>query len=388
MGPMDVFKITAVLPLLVASIAFFISEEPIQKGNIANADSNESTSVTDANSGFAVEMQPQKSNVIPSLPIATNQNQIVASSDADTKVEVIVDGGNNSDVDVDVGVSEQIQSLWKAIKEPAIWKPALFLFLWQSTPTSDGAFLFFMTNDLGFGPEFLGRVRLATAAASLLGVWGYQKYLRTVRRLMVPDTVLHYSYLVLMFFLLFQNTTFGHFSFHLCISLTQFCLSSIKIVQTKLLQVAIKDILFWTSIASAPLGLINLLLISHANRSLGIPDGAFVFGDDVVLAILGEFAFLPTLVLAARICPPGVEAVLFATLMSIFNGASTVGTEVGALLTKMLGVTESNFDNLGLLTIICSLTSLYPLLFIGLLDETASKSEAEMEDEEANLSTL
>lgn len=124
------------------------------------------------------------------------------------------------------------------------------------------------------------------------------------------------------------------------------------------------------------------MLISHANRSLGIPDSAFVFGDDVVLAILGEFAFLPTLVLAARICPPGVEAVLFATLMSIFNGASTVGTEVGAVLTKMFDVTENNFENLGLLTIICNLTSLYPLLFIGLLDGVGTKSEAELEEEQ------
>ncbi len=156
------------------------------------------------------------------------------------------------------------------------------------------------------------------------------------------------------------------------------------------IQVPIKKILLWTTIISAPLGLLNLLLISHTNRLIGIPDQAFVFGDDVVLAILGQFAFLPTLVLAAKICPPGVEAVLFATLMSIFNGASTVGTEVGALLTSILGVTENNFDNLGLLTVICNLSSLLPLLAIGLLEDggVGSKSEAEMETEEDVDSTL
>jgi len=227
--------------------------------------------------------------------------------------------------DADLDPSKQIQDLWMAIKKPEIWRPALFMFLWQSTPTSDGAFLYFMTNDLGMGPEFLGRVRLVTSAASLLGVWVYQKFLRTV---------------------------------------------------------AIKDILFWSAIISAPLGLTSLILISHANRAIGIPDGAFVFGDDVALAILGQVAFLPTLVLAARLCPPGVEAVLFATLMSIFNGASTVGTEVGAALTKWLGVTENNFENLSLLTIICSLSSLYPLLFIGWLDDVGSVSEKELEKEQ------
>mmetsp|Transcript_29876 Transcript_29876/g.54043 ORF Transcript_29876/g.54043 Transcript_29876/m.54043 type:complete len:539 (-) Transcript_29876:71-1687(-) len=259
MNPRDVFSLTAILPLLVATIAFFVNESPMQE---------ESTK-------GAVE-----------------------------------------------GIQEQVSTLWSTVKEPSIWKPALFLFLWQSTPTSDGAFLYFMTNDLHMGPEFLGRVRLVTAAAGLVGVWVYNTFLKTV---------------------------------------------------------PIKDVLFWSSIISTPLGLSTLLLITHVNREMGIPDGAFVFGDDVALAILGQVAFLPTLVLAARLCPPGVEAVLFATLMSIFNGASTLGTEIGAALTKVLGVTESDFTNLGLLTFICNISSLYPLLFIGWLDGVGSESEAEME---------
>ena len=269
MKPQDVFTITAFLPLVVASIALLINETPVQDDSIALID------------------------------------------------------GDQSNIESDQ-IQSQIQSLWEAIKQPSIYKPALFLFLWQSTPTSDGAFLYFMTDELGFGPEFLGRVRLFSAIASLFGVFLYNQYLKTK---------------------------------------------------------PIKDILFWSSIISTPLGLSSLLLISHANRSLGIPDGAFVFGDDVALSILGEIAFLPTLVMAARLCPPGVEAVLFATLMSINNAAGTLGTELGALLTKQLGVTETNFDNLGLLTAICSLSSLYPLVFIGWLDEVGSKSEEELEKE-------
>ena len=107
-----------------------------------------------------------------------------------------------------------------------------------------------------------------------------------------------------------------------------------------------------------------------------------MLGDDVALTLLGELSFLPILVLAARICPPGVEAVLFATLMSVFNGAGTVGTEFGALLTSKLGVTESNFDNLALLTIICNLSSLIPLLFLGLLDDVGDMTTSQMEDDD------
>ena len=98
----------------------------------------------------------------------------------------------------------------------------------------------------------------------------------------------------------------------------------------------------------------------------------------------GEIAFLPTLVLAARLCPPGIEAVLFATLMSLYNGASTVGTEIGAALTKGFGVTESDFSNLALLTIICNVSSIFPLVFIGWLDGVGDESSEEMEANQLN----
>jgi hypothetical protein len=186
-------------------------------------------------------------------------------------------------------MQRQLDLLWSALRQPSIYKPAAFIFLWQSTPTADGAFFFFLSNDIGLGPEFLGRVRLLTAGAGLVGVFLYQKFLRTQ---------------------------------------------------------SIKDVLFWCTLASFPLGMLPVLLITHVNRSLGIPDTALIFGDDAALAALGQISFMPTLVLAARLCPPGIEAVLFATLMSINNAAGTVGTELGALLTKLAGVTDDNFDNL------------------------------------------
>lgn len=275
MSPRQVFGIASFLPLLVALMSLSIEEQPVNRKSIGD------------------------SSAINELALE--------SPDENNNMEAI---------------KQQISDLWDALLQPSIYKPVLFIFLWQATPTSEGAMLYFLTNDIGFGPEFLGRVRLVTAAASLFGVWLYQKSLRSV---------------------------------------------------------PIKNVLLWTSIISVPLGLTQLLLISHYNRELGIPDAAFVFGDDVALSILGELAFLPTLVLAARLCPAGVEAVLFATLMSIYNGASTVGTELGAGLTKLLGVTESDFSNLALLTIICNVSSLLPLFFIGWLDGVGDESSEEME---------
>ena len=68
-----------------------------------------------------------------------------------------------------------------------------------------------------------------------------------------------------------------------------------------------------------------------------------------------------------------MEGTLFALLMSGFNGAGILGTELGALLTQLLGVTAdeggaTDFTNLGLLVTICNLSSLLPLLALNWLD--------------------
>lgn len=92
---------------------------------------------------------------------------------------------------------------------------------------------------------------------------------------------------------------------------------------------------------------------------------------------------MPVLVLAARICPEGMEATLFATLMSIFNAGSLVGGLIGAALTQIFGITKDRFDNLTLLVILCNLSSLLPLPLLGLLPEESpdlsSKESSDIE---------
>ncbi|KAG0600632.1 hypothetical protein M758_11G049200 [Ceratodon purpureus] len=217
----------------------------------------------------------------------------------------------------------QLSFLWQTVKEPSIFWPTLFIFLWQATPTSDTAMFFFTTNHLGFGPEFLGRVRLVTAVASLVGVGLYNSYLKDV---------------------------------------------------------PLRKIFLWTTLLGTALGSTQLLLVTGVNRSLGVSDEWFAMGDSLVLTVLGQVSFMPILVLAARLCPPGVEATLFATLMSISNGGGVVGGVFGAGLTQLLGVTSQNFDNLALLLVLCNASSLLPLPFLNLLP---SESELEATVEKA-----
>ena len=111
----------------------------------------------------------------------------------------------------------------------------------------------------------------------------------------------------------------------------------------------------------------QLLLVTRLNQTLGIPDKAFAAVDSVLLTALGRVALMPVLVLAARLCPTGVEASLYAMLMSLSNLGSGVGDALGAALTAALGVTAHRFDGLPALVAICAVGRLAPLLLLPLV---------------------
>ncbi|MDS3861681.1 folate/biopterin family MFS transporter [Thermosynechococcaceae cyanobacterium BACA0444] len=207
-----------------------------------------------------------------------------------------------------------ILNVAQALKQKQIWLPVAFLFLWQATPSSDSAFFFFTTNELGFDPEFLGRVRLVTSLAALLGVWIFQRFLRGL---------------------------------------------------------PVRTIFLWSTILSAALGMTTLLLVTHVNRGLGIDDHWFSLGDSLILTVMGQIAFMPVLVLAARLCPPGIEATLFALLMAISNLANLVSHETGALLTHWLGISDQEFGQLWILVVVANLSTLLPLPLLNWLPDQA-----------------
>eukprot|EP00884_Botryococcus_braunii_P002175 jgi/Botrbrau1/11959/Bobra.341_1s0024.1 len=248
-GPRPVFALTAIFPLVVCLSAILISEAP--------SGSNPSKIKNDA------ELQrPDSPQMSPrNVPLRECFGRLAA----------------------------QARSLWSAVSRPTILLPAGFVFLWQATPSADTAMFYFQTNELGFTPEFMGRVRLVGALASLAGVAVYNTWLKDV---------------------------------------------------------PLRKMFLWTAVLGTALGLTQLLLITGYNKQLGLSNELFVLGDSLVLTVLGQVSFMPILVLAARICPEGVEATLFATLMSILNAGGFTGSFLGSGLTMLFGVTATNFERL------------------------------------------
>jgi hypothetical protein len=98
---------------------------------------------------------------------------------------------------------------------------------------------------------------------------------------------------------------------------------------------------------------------------LGIPDTWFVILDDIVLSIFGQITFMPIMILAAKMCPPGTEAMLYAAIMSANNLSGSFGKILGGFLMKFMQITDNDFTNLPLLMIITNLSGLTPLLFLN-----------------------
>lgn len=200
--------------------------------------------------------------------------------------------------------------LWSAIRQPMIYKPALFIFLICVTPGYGGVMTFFYERELGFTANEFGMLDIMGYIVSIAGTFIYKRFLRNV---------------------------------------------------------SFPKIFFWALLLSFVLENTLLLLVLHINRDMGIPDFVFALIERIVITLIGQFISMPMVVLGARVCPVGVEGTLYALLMSITNMGDVVSSEWGSLLTSMFGVTSSNFKNLWKLMLLCNIFDIIPLLSIKLV---------------------
>ncbi|CAI5509936.1 unnamed protein product [Closterium sp. Naga37s-1] len=233
-GTRFVFGVTALLPLITTAVGFYVPEERVTTSTRVTTNKDSTTTGTAAR-GIGGELEILGEG-------REKGGDRVGEGGWEGGAVGGVEGGGVGVVAAGGGAREtwawawgQVVFLWETIRQPAILLPTTFIFLWQATPHSETAMFFFTTNELGFGPEFLGRVRLVTALASLAGVGVFNFYLK---------------------------------------------------------EVPLRKLFLWTNIAGALLGSTQLLLVTGLNRSLGISDQYFLLGDSLILTVLGQY-FLP-----------------------------------------------------------------------------------------------
>lgn len=202
------------------------------------------------------------------------------------------------------------QKMSSALRQPSIYRPALFLFLVCVTPGYGSVMTFFYQRELKFTPDEFGTLDVLGHLVAIVGTYIYKRYLR-------------------------------------------------EVAFRKILGIA----LFTSFLLSNSL----LLLVLHVNRTMGIPDFVFALIERIVITLVGQFITMPMVVMGARICPVGVEGTLYALLMSITNIGGVVGEEWGSLLTTMFGISSDNFTNLWKLMLVCHLFDLVPMFSLRLV---------------------
>lgn len=205
---------------------------------------------------------------------------------------------------------QTIKSLLKAFRNKDIYKPALFLFIIGVTPGYGTVTSYFFEQVLKFSAYDFTYLDITSYVSGLLGIMIYKRYLTGV---------------------------------------------------------SFRKIFFWTLTLSWVLKWSYMVLIFRLNLDLGIPDIWFALADSIILTLIGQCILMPVVVLGARICPPGVEGSLYATLMSISNLAGVISSEWGSVFANMFNVDRNHFENFWKLIVLCNIIDLLPIASVRLL---------------------
>ncbi|SBS85372.1 folate transporter 2, putative [Plasmodium malariae] len=209
-------------------------------------------------------------------------------------------------------IVKQLTDLVKFINTPVFLGPFLYIFVYMSGPDYDDAFFFFCTNKLGFRPTFMGTLRLTYGIASLIGIIVYRVFLK------------------------------NH---------------------------GLKKSLIITTLVSFPIYISPIILTEKINKYFGISDELFVLSGGFLIEAITEIQLLPLFILTANICQPGLEASVFATILSVKNLGSLTKKGTSSFLTYLMNIDSYNFDSLSVYILICGLFLLLSLTLVPLLPD-------------------
>ena len=121
---------------------------------------------------------------------------------------------------------------------------------------------------------------------------------------------------------------------------------------------------------------LDLALALHWNERIGVSAAAFAAVDSAVYFLAWQLKNLPVYTLAAKVCPPGVEASLTACIAGMNDLSGSVAQYLGAALTSFCGVTSSDFRRIWILYLIRTACKLIPIPLVLLVPSEARLREA------------
>ena len=220
--------------------------------------------------------------------------------------------------------------------DPRVWKPVLFLFVFAACPTNADAWTSFLYGRAE-EPEHSAAAADATANTTARP--------HVLQPLHLDETVLGYVGVV---------TTLSQ-------------AAGATLYRCFLKRLRLRPLFASIVAASSLLQLTQLVLIERVNVAVGVPDVAFVLGDDAVLEVSRELLAMPMMVMMAALCPDGAASTVFALLTSVQMAGATLSGSLSSGLTRAVGVRLGDFSRLPHLTLACVAIRLGTLLALGLV---------------------
>lgn len=132
-----------------------------------------------------------------------------------------------------------------------------------------------------------------------------------------------------------------------------------------------RRLLMMTNVVLSILNLSDVIILSRTNVKYGIPDTAFVLGGSVLQTIVGQWMWMPGVVIMSQLCPKGMEATMYALLAGCHNLGNTIASNCGAYVLMVLGCSPSGADSessqFDRLWIASALSTVLPMLTLFLL---------------------
>jgi len=106
-----------------------------------------------------------------------------------------------------------------------------------------------------------------------------------------------------------------------------------------------RGLLMVSNIALSVLSLSDVVLFTRLNVRLGLPDHLFVLGSSVLTSVIGQWMWMPGIVILSQLCPKGMEATMYALLAGCHNLGNTIASTCGAWVLEVFNCQPSGADN-------------------------------------------
>ena len=131
---------------------------------------------------------------------------------------------------------------------------------------------------------------------------------------------------------------------------------------------------------------------AYVTERLDIDPKVFLMLNSIVYSFIGQLSFLPMIVIATNLSPPGMEGTIYSFFMAVSNASGIISRELSSLLTKATGISNelhvetSKVDLFYLICILLDLTGLVGILLLlkHVIVRPTSESKNDSQADEEN----